>query len=139
MRNFPKATLFMGDVGSSFLGVFIALICIYLATISWSNFLVCTILLANFITDATLTLLQRLYNGDNVLKAHRSHAYQHASRYFGSHVPVTLGITAINIFWLFPWALVVTNGKIDAMVATMIAYTPIVILAFYFNAGSNYE
>lgn len=135
--NFPKAKLFMGDVGSSFLGAFIALISIYLATISWVIFMVCVILLANFITDATLTLLQRLSNGENVFQAHRSHAYQHASRYFGSHVPVTLGITAINVFWLFPWAYVVSIGMVNAIVATVIAYTPIVALAFYFNAGKK--
>ncbi len=135
--NFPKAKLFMGDAGSSFLGAFIALSSIYLATTSLVRFMVCIILLAIFITDATVTLLQRLYNRENIFLAHRSHAYQQASRYFGSHVPVTLGVVAINVLWLMPWAYVVEIGMIKAGIAAFIAYIPVVILTCYFNAGRS--
>ncbi|WP_367606614.1 glycosyltransferase family 4 protein [Legionella sp. W05-934-2] len=135
--NFPKAKLFMGDVGSSFLGAFIAMVSLYLATISWVSFIVCIILLANFITDATMTLLRRFYLKEDVFKAHRSHAYQHASRHYKSHIPVTLGVTAINLVWLFPWAYAVSFGMINPLLAMSIAYMPIVVLVLYFEGGKK--
>ena len=65
------------------------------------------ILLGVFIVDATWTLIRRLLRGDKVHEAHRSHAYQYASRHYGSHRTVTLAVLLINIGWLLPIALLV--------------------------------
>jgi len=100
--NWPPAKIFMGDGGSGFLGFaigFLALLSAALTNVSlWSW----AILLTLFIGDATATLLVRLSTGQNVLQAHRSHAYQILSRNLGGHLPVTLGYGAIIIVCLMP-------------------------------------
>ena len=88
-----------------------------------------------FIVDATLTLLRRLLRGEKVYEAHRSHAYQYASRQFGRHLPVTLAVLAINLFWLLPMAVVVTLGWLDGLLGLVLAYAPLVLLALRFHAG----
>src|SRR5690606_41125175 len=88
-----------------------------------------------FRSDATCTLLRRLVRGDRVYEAHRSHAYQYASRQFGAHQPVTMAVLAINILWLLPWACVVALGYIDGLLALLNAYLPLAVLAVRFRAG----
>lgn len=63
-----------------------------------------------FIVDATLTLGRRLCRGEKVYQAHRSHAYQVASRHYGRHLPVTVAPALINLFWLLPIACWVVRG-----------------------------
>ncbi len=133
--NFPPARIFMGDAGSGFLGVIIGGLSLQAAWVSPQLFWGWLILLGVFIVDATLTLLRRLLRGDKVYEAHRSHAYQYASRHYGRHLPVTLAVGGINIFWLLPLALLVAAGKIDGMLALLIGYLPLAFLALRFKAG----
>ncbi|MNW03472.1 hypothetical protein D3C71_1994110 [compost metagenome] len=95
------------------------------------------IFLGIFVVDATLTLLRRLLRGEKVYEAHRSHAYQFASRQYGRHLPVTLWVTAINLFWLLPVGLLVGMGMLDGCVGLLVAYLPLSILAVKFRAGSK--
>lgn len=88
-----------------------------------------------FIVDVTFTLLWRLLCGDKVYEAHRSHAYQYASRQFGRHLPVTLAVAAINLFWLLPIALGVGIGAMDGLLGGLLAYMPLVFLAVKFHAS----
>ena len=69
--------------------------------------------------------------------AHRAHAYQYASRRAGRHLPVTLACGAINLLWLLPLAALVAMGKLDGLVGVLIAYAPLVGLAFHFRAGDR--
>jgi Fuc2NAc and GlcNAc transferase len=85
--------------------------------------------------DATFTLLRRLLRGDKVYEAHRSHAYQYASRQYGAHLPVTLAVLAINVLWLLPWACIVALGYVDGLLALLISWLPLLLLAVRFNAG----
>jgi hypothetical protein len=78
-----------------------------------------------FIVDATVTILQRLLRGEKIYEAHRSHAYQFASRHYGRHLPVTLALVAINMFWLLPLAACVVLWNVDGMLALIIAYVPL--------------
>jgi len=93
------------------------------------------ILLGVFVVDATVTLLRRLIRGEKVYEAHRSHAYQFASRRYGRHLPVTLAVGLINLGWLLPIALWVALKGVDGMTGVIIAYLPLVILAVRFRAG----
>jgi UDP-N-acetylmuramyl pentapeptide phosphotransferase/UDP-N-acetylglucosamine-1-phosphate transferase len=111
--NFPPARIFMGDAGSGFLGMVLGVLSLYVA---WSNSALMwgwLILLAVFTVDSTVTLLRRLVRGEKIYQAHRSHAYQYASRHFASHKVVTLGVTCINVFWVFPMAVLVAKGYLD--------------------------
>ncbi|MGH8384638.1 MAG: MraY family glycosyltransferase [Pyrinomonadaceae bacterium] len=133
--NFPPAKIFMGDAGSGFLGIALGVLSLQAAWNSSNLFWAWLILLGVFIVDATLTLMRRLLRGDRVYEAHRSHAYQFASRRFGKHLPVTLAVGAINLFWLFPIAYSVTQLGLDGAAGVLIAYVPLIVLALIFRAG----
>lgn len=133
--NFPPAKIFMGDAGSGFLGIALGIMSLQAAWVSPALFWAWLILLGVFIVDATVTLIRRFLRGDKVYEAHRSHAYQFASRRYGRHRPVTLAVAAINVLWLFPLAWCVVVLKLDGLTGVVLAYVPLVILAFKFKAG----
>lgn len=133
--NFPPARIFMGDAGSGFLGITLGILSLQASWVN-SNFIyIWLILMGVFIVDATMTLFRRLLRGDKVYEAHRSHAYQFASRHFGSHRVVTLAVCGVNIFWLLPWAVSVVALGVDGMTALLLAYLPLLVAALKFNAG----
>ncbi|MPQ86605.1 glycosyltransferase family 4 protein [Pseudomonas sp. MAFF 730085] len=133
--NFPPARIFMGDAGSGFLGLVLGVISIQAAWTSSQLFWSWLILLGVFVVDATYTLIRRLMRGDKVYEAHRSHAYQYASRRFGRHRPVTVAVVVINVAWLLPWAIAAAVYRVDGLVCLLLAYLPLVALAVKFHAG----
>ncbi|OHW39719.1 glycosyltransferase family 4 protein [Pseudomonas sp. 06C 126] len=135
--NFPPARIFMGDAGSGFLGIILGGLSIQAAWAGSEFFFAWLIMLGVFIVDATFTLIRRLARGDKVYEAHRSHAYQFASRQYGRHLPVTIAVAVINVVWLFPLALAVALFGLDAGLGTVIAYVPLVFLAVKYRAGQR--
>jgi len=133
--NFPPARIFMGDAGSGFLGIVLGGLSLQAAWINASMLWAWIILLGIFIVDATFTLFRRLFRGDKVYEAHRSHAYQFASRHYGTHLPVTLAVGAINLFWLLPVAICVTQFGLSGVWGVILAYLPLIVLAIKFRAG----
>lgn len=133
--NFPPARIFMGDAGSGFLGLVLAVLSLQAAWFKSDLLWSWIILLGVFVVDATFTLLRRLLRGDKVYEAHRSHAYQYASRQFAGHRPVTLSVLLINLAWLLPMAVLVGLGYVDGLLGVVIAYLPLVLLAVKFKAG----
>lgn len=103
--NWPPAKIFMGDVGSTFLGFMIFAFAILSASANWLSLWQWIILGSVFIADATVTLLRRASVGQNIVQAHKNHAYQHLSRQLKSHRPVTLLLLAINALIVLPFAL----------------------------------
>jgi UDP-N-acetylmuramyl pentapeptide phosphotransferase/UDP-N-acetylglucosamine-1-phosphate transferase len=75
--NWQPAKIFMGDVGSAFLGYTIAVLPLTVEgeARAWVM-LVTACVMWPFLFDATFTLLRRLAKGENILEAHRSHLYQ---------------------------------------------------------------
>ncbi|MCQ9393859.1 glycosyl transferase [Pseudomonas viridiflava] len=133
--NFPPARIFMGDAGSGFLGIALGILSVQAAWSSPQLFWAWLILLGVFVVDATVTLLRRLIRREKVYEAHRSHAYQFASRRLGGHLPVTLAVGLINVCWLLPVALWVVLTNAEGIVGVIVAYVPLVILALRFDAG----
>jgi len=133
--NFPPARIFMGDAGSGFLGIVLGVLSLQAAWVAPELFWAWLVLLGVFTMDATFTLLRRLLRRDRVYEAHRSHAYQYAARHFGSHLPVTLAVLAINVLWLLPVAIWVAIGDMDGMSGLLIAYAPLALLAWKYHAG----
>lgn len=74
--NFPPARIFMGDTGSSLLGLSAGGLSIFGAREGVFPFWVALLVFSPFIVDATATLLRRLVHGDQVWQAHKSHYYQ---------------------------------------------------------------
>jgi Fuc2NAc and GlcNAc transferase len=135
--NFPPARIFMGDAGSGFLGIILALLSLQAAWIEARLLWVWMILLGVFIVDATVTLCRRVLRGEKFYEAHRSHAYQYASRVLGAHRPVTLAVCAINILWLMPVASLVAMDKLDGIAGLTLAYLPLLLLAYRYKAGDR--
>ncbi len=97
--NFPPARLFMGDVGSQFLGFAFAALAVVAAEVdaSRTSLLVAPLLFFHFLFDVFFTLVRRALCGENITKAHRSHLYQLLNRSGTSHRAITLlhyGVTA---------------------------------------------
>ncbi|MBH3445325.1 glycosyltransferase family 4 protein [Pseudomonas moraviensis] len=135
--NFPPAKIFMGDAGSGFLGIVLGGLSLQAAWVSAPMLWAWLILLGVFIVDATFTLFCRLFRGEKVHEAHRSHAYQFASRRYGRHLPVTIAVGMINLFWLLPIALCVTRFGLDGVFGVIFAYMPLIFLAIKFRAGNK--
>lgn len=135
--NLPPARIFMGDVGSGFVGMTVGILSLWTARQSTDVFWCWLILLGCFMVDATVTLLRRVQRGEKFYEAHRNHAYQYASRVHGSHRKVTLAVGAINLAWLLPIALLVALGKLSGPAATLAAYAPLVWLAYRYKAGDR--
>lgn len=133
--NFPTARIFMGDAGSGFLGLILGIFALEASWVSFELFWGWLILMGVFMVDATFTLLFRLLRGEKVYEAHRSHAYQFASRQYGQHWPVTVAVGLINLLWLLPIAVCVSQSRLDGLTGLIIAYIPLVFLAFKYQAG----
>ncbi len=90
--NFPRARIFMGDVGSQFCGFLLAVLAVAagrFAAVDLSVALV-PMLLAGVLFDVAFTLLRRLLAGEKLAQAHRGHLYQLAYRSGMDPVSVTL-------------------------------------------------
>jgi len=135
--NFPPARIFMGDAGSGFLGIVLGLLALLAGWVNPLLFWGWLILLGVFVVDATFTLGRRLLRGEKVYEAHRSHAYQYASRRHASHRRVTLAVAAINLGWLMPVAMAVVLLELDGALGTLLAYAPLIVLALIYQAGKK--
>jgi Fuc2NAc and GlcNAc transferase len=134
--NFPPARIFMGDAGSGFLGLILGALALQAAWVASELLWAWLILLGVFVVDATWTLLHRLLRRERVYEAHRSHAYQFASRRYRRHLPVTLAVALLNLLWLLPLAVGVALGYLDGAVGLLLAYSPLAWLAWRFEAGA---
>ncbi|WP_149193810.1 MraY family glycosyltransferase [Luteimonas suaedae] len=90
--NFPRARIFLGDVGSGAIGYGLACLCV-LAMAGGGDepgrWPLLVLPLSAFLVDATLTLGSRMLRGEPWWRAHVQHAYQRWSRRIGRHPPVT--------------------------------------------------
>lgn len=75
LLNFPKAKVFMGDVGSISLGFIFAAIVVAFSR-SFLDLLCFCSFLSTFYMDELYTMFLRLRNRENILKPHRQHLYQ---------------------------------------------------------------
>jgi len=133
--NFPRGKLFMGDVGSTFLGFTFATLPIIASQYdkAHTSLLVLPLLLFHFIYDTLFTFLRRLFKGENVFQAHRTHLYQLFNRLGFTHFKVTVFYWAVAILQGFGALWMVTiPGPLRLMVFLpylifQILYTIIVI------------
>jgi len=90
--NWPPASIFMGDVGSAFLGFVLAALALMAASYdnSHTSFFVMPLLLFHYIFDTAFTMGRRILAGENPAQAHRGHLYQLLVRMGSSHRQVTL-------------------------------------------------
>lgn len=101
-HNWPPARIFMGDVGSAFIGYALAGMTVWAAQSDPVFVLAGIALIWPFIFDATLTFFRRLCRGEKVWAAHRSHLYQRLVITGLSHRQVSwvyIGLATLGTLW----------------------------------------
>ncbi len=93
--NRPPATIFLGDSGTLPLGLIAGTALILLAR--ETHITVALILPLYYILDAGTTIVMRLSQGENILKAHSKHAYQTAKRSGWSVLTVIGHVALLNV------------------------------------------
>jgi Fuc2NAc and GlcNAc transferase len=89
-HNFPRARMFLGDVGSVTLGFLLSVLAFWLARdLGWHLLGAFGLLHANFVLDTAITLARRIARGEKFLESHRDHFYQLLLRSGKSHAYVT--------------------------------------------------
>jgi UDP-N-acetylmuramyl pentapeptide phosphotransferase/UDP-N-acetylglucosamine-1-phosphate transferase len=133
--NWPRAKLFLGDVGSLPIGLIGGALLLDLA--QHGAFAAAVILPLYHFADATSTLLGRMRRRERVWEAHRRHAYQRAVDNGWSHLKVSAIVLALNVI-LVGLALA-TLGRSwpaqAALVAAAAAAVAAVILVFRAREG----
>jgi UDP-N-acetylmuramyl pentapeptide phosphotransferase/UDP-N-acetylglucosamine-1-phosphate transferase len=128
LHNAPPASLFLGDVGSTFIGFsFAALACVAATRPSPVALSVVPIALAPFLLDGAFTILRRLRLGERIWRAHRSHLYQRA---------VATGLTHRDVLLVYSaWcaaaaaeAVWIARSGVPATCATALAMVMLLVL-----------
>lgn len=137
-HNWPPARIFMGDVGSAFIGYLLAILpllftwCSDDPTISAMGLVTGALCVWPFIMDTSFTLLRRLCKGENIFMAHRSHLYQrlHLSGY--QHRFVTLLYLALAVVGvvLAHWWMRQRDNVVDIIVALTLALLCLALWGF---------
>ena len=132
--NWTPAKIFLGDIGSGYLGFSLALLGLGAshheptAPFSW------LIVAGVFAVDATYTVIRRFLRGERVTQAHRTHGFQLLAQRVG-HRNTTLLLTSVNVFWLMPCALMGNLLPSYTWAITALALTPIIGYALVIGAG----
>jgi len=93
--NRPVATIFLGDVGSLPIGLLLGWCLLQLA---WHQHFVAALLLPlYYLSDATVTLLRRIFRSEPFWAAHRSHFYQRATDNGFSVLSVVSEVFLLNL------------------------------------------
>ena len=137
LYNWSPAKIFMGDVGSGYLGIVVGGLSLIAANQDPELLWVWIILLAVFVSDATVTLIRRLLRKQQPHVAHRSHAYQHLAIRLNSHAKVAVLVLAVNIVWQLPIAFFVADKQLAGTTGVIIAYVPLLVAALAFGAGKD--
>lgn len=133
--NYPKASIFMGDAGSYFLGYLLFGLMIYLFSASPRLLLPCIIVSLLFTADATYTLIKRILKKESFFSAHRSHWYQRLYNIGYTHKYIFWMGVCINIILLF---LALVAAYFEHSVGYLIcSFLPVAVLAIIITYKEN--
>lgn len=115
--NFPRARIFLGDVGSQFIGYMLAILAVAAARFEATqvSFFIVPLLLAMPLFDVAFTLIRRAIAGEGLIHAHRGHLYQVLDRSGFPRVGVALlhwGFTAVMGLAAFRFLALSPPGKL---------------------------
>jgi Fuc2NAc and GlcNAc transferase len=147
--NWMPARIFMGDVGSGFLGFVFGTLAVASERAGAVPLLAWLILLGVFVFDATTTLFRRMLRGEAWYREHRSHAYQRAVQSGLTHAQVTTAALCTNallavLAWtgstrpeLLPLALLVATAVLLVLYGTVERRRPMGRTAISLGKGAN--
>jgi UDP-GlcNAc:undecaprenyl-phosphate GlcNAc-1-phosphate transferase len=119
--NFPRARIFMGDVGSQFCGFVLAVLGIVASRFDHvpMSFVLVPLLLFGVLYDVAFTLVRRLSRGERITTPHRGHLYQVAHR---------AGVPAASVA-VVHWCFVLFGGSCAlAFIHATSAEKPLILL-----------
>ena len=114
--NFPRARIFLGDVGSGALGYLVPVLALLAMRGGDVDIVRAHLPLLPLFGDATWTIFRRWRNGEQLTAPHRSHLYQRLANDGLGHTAVTAMYTGAAVCgalaahmsgdgWLSPWTL----------------------------------
>jgi len=133
--NWPPARIFMGDAGSTYLGLMTGFFALVTILGGWLSAWQWLILGALFLADSGTTLLHRAIRFERIWEAHRRHGYQILERRFGAHRRVTLLYLGTTILVLLPLAWLA--GERPAIASYIVAGTYGVLIAVLLLVGAG--
>jgi len=92
--NFPRARIFLGDVGSYFLGVWLAVLAVFALRAGVPPEAVLAPL-ALYLVDTGTTLIRRIARGDTWCIPHKEHVYQRLTQSGWTHARTTVSVFGI--------------------------------------------
>lgn len=126
--NWPRAGIFLGDVGSGTIGLAAGLLAVYGAVTGLISLPVSIVLASAFLVDSTATLALRTVRGERIWQAHRQHLYQRLVLAGQSHGRVVAGYLGWNLLIAAPVAVLLQardDRSLDWPVAAVV-----LVLAF---------
>lgn len=131
-HNYPPARIFMGDVGSGFLGFVLGALAI-IGTHHWQlPTTAFALALAMFILDTSVTLLRRIARGEKWYAAHRSHYYQRLVQAGWTHHRVdSLEFALTALFCLVGYGYLISSGpwsQVMLAILVVIVFTGFTLL-----------
>ena len=123
--NFPRASVFMGDVASVPLGFVFASLAVYGIKTGVLGLPVAILIMSVFFIDATLTLLARAIHGERWYTAHAQHVYQKLIAQGWSHRRVLVVYQTVNVILVLP---AIVLAKMYSQFALVIAGFVLILL-----------
>jgi UDP-GlcNAc:undecaprenyl-phosphate GlcNAc-1-phosphate transferase len=131
--NFPRARIFMSDVGSQFCGFVLAVLAVVASRFQGDelSFLVVPMLLSGVLFDVAFTLVRRRLSGERITQAHRGHLYQVAARAGVPAWAVTLLHAGFAVLGgLFALAFIAASGTAKPWIPLLTLLPQIIWLAY---------
>ncbi len=126
--NYPRARIFLGDVGSQFCGFLLAVLTLTQARENEAAGLIIPLALLVLLFDVGVTLVRRVVARERLTEAHRSHCYQLLHR-TGIPAPwVTAGVWALSLWGalcalIAPWPVAIPLALAPCLAWTGWAWT----------------
>jgi UDP-GlcNAc:undecaprenyl-phosphate GlcNAc-1-phosphate transferase len=137
--NFPRARIFMGDVGSQFCGFILAMLAVVASRFEGVelSFLIVPMLLSGVLYDVAFTLVRRAVAGERVTEAHRGHLYQVAARAGVPAPAVTLIHVGFAVFGGLVALLFMATSGTPKVLVPLLTLVPQVLWTVYVIARSR--
>jgi Fuc2NAc and GlcNAc transferase len=135
--NWSPAKVFMGDVGSGFIGFWIAGLSLIGFTDFGLSLNLFLIPMAVFIVDATYTLIKRTIRGARITEGHREHAYQILVRQGLEHATVTRAVLLFNFLILGPLTYYIVAQDLRSFFVILVLFGLMSLVPTYLGAGKK--
>jgi UDP-GlcNAc:undecaprenyl-phosphate GlcNAc-1-phosphate transferase len=136
--NFPRARIFMGDVGSQFCGFVLAMLAVASSRFEGADlsFMLVPMMLGGVLYDVAFTLVRRLLRGENITQAHRGHLFQVAHRAGMDPRLITLIYWGFTLFGAAAaWCFLAVPSYYKPMIVPIPLIPPIIWTAYVIHRG----